>query len=172
MTVAFRPTDWRGHTSAALQPKPRAHRTPGALAHVLDPATRDSLALRVIDRELVKTADHLVEAGGLMIFMSPQEGKSQRVSRRFPEWLLAHDPSLRIAIVSYEQESAVRWGRQILRDIRSAPPGVLNVQLMADSSAAGRWDTSQGGGVYCVGVGGSLTGRPVDVLAPLTSTDH
>jgi predicted phage terminase large subunit-like protein len=164
MTLAFRATDFRRYTAEACQPHPRRWPTPGALARALDHTTRDSLALQVIDRELVKTADHHVDAGGLMIFMSPQEGKSQRVSRRFPLWLLAHDPSLRIAIVSYEQESAVRWGRQILRDIRAADPVVLDVQLMADSSAAGRWDTREGGGVYCVGVGGALTGRPVDVL--------
>jgi hypothetical protein len=67
---------------------------------------------------------------------------------------------------------AVRWGRQILRDIRAADPAVLDVQVMPDSSAAGRWDTPQGGGVYCVGVGGALTGRPVDVLGLRPRTDH
>ena len=60
---------------------------------------------------------------------------------------------------------AVRWGRQILRDIRGADKRDLDVQIMPDSSAAGRWDTTAGGGVYCAGVGGALTGRPVDVLA-------
>lgn len=170
----FAPTDWRRHASDLWQPRPRRHPTPGALARALDHTTRDSRALQVIDRELVRTAEHQVGAGGLMIFMSPQEGKSQRVSRRFPEWLLAHNPSLRIAIVSYEQESAVRWGRQILRDIRAADPAVLDVQVMPDSSAAGRWDTAQGGGVYCTGVGGALTGRPVDVLGlrPNPCPDH
>lgn len=166
MTVTFRPTDFRRYTSEACQPRPRRWPAPGALARALDPSTRDSLALQVIDRELVRTADHQVPAGGLMIFCPPQEGKSQRVSRRFPEWLLAHNPALRIAIVSYEHESAVRWGRQILRDLRAADPAVLDVQVMPDSSAAGRWDTVQGGGVYCTGVGGALTGRPVDVLGP------
>lgn len=71
---------------------------------------------------------------------------------------------MRIAIVSYEKEMAVRWGRQILRDLRHADRRLLDVTVMADSSAAGRWDTPEGGGLYCVGVGGALTGRPVDVL--------
>jgi hypothetical protein len=90
---------------------------------------------------------------------------SQRISRRFPEWLLSHNPALRVAIVSYEQEMAVRWGRQILRDIRH-DAGVLGITVMADSSAAGRWDTPEGGGIYCIGIGGALAGRPVDVLPP------
>jgi predicted phage terminase large subunit-like protein len=39
------------------------------------------------------------------------------------------------------------------------------LRLRADSRAAGRWQIDgRRGGVYCCGVGGSLTGRPVDVL--------
>lgn len=89
---------------------------------------------------------------------------SQRVSRRFPEWLLAHDPTLRIAIISYQDEIAIRWGRQILRDIRAANPAVMRIRVMPDSSAAGRWDTPEGGGLYCTGVGGALAGQPVQVM--------
>ena len=137
---------------------------PGDLARALDPDTADSLPLRVIDGELVKLADHQVDADALAIFMSPQEGKSQRVSRRFPEWLLAHDPSLRIAIVSYEGEIAVRWGRQIKRDIAHANPAIMDIRIMADSSAAGRWDTPEGGGLVCTGIGGAFAGRPADVI--------
>ena len=162
--VKLAETPWGREAIATYTPKTRTWATPGELARALDPGTRESLALRMINLQLVKLADHRVPADGLMIFCPPQEGKSTAVSRRFPEWLLQHNPSLRIAIVSYEQEMAVRWGRQILRDIRHAGPRLLDVSIMADSSAAGRWDTPQGGGVYCVGVGGALTGRPVDVL--------
>jgi predicted phage terminase large subunit-like protein len=147
-----------------FEPKPRRWPTPAVLAKALDSATGTSPALDLIDRELVRLAEHAVPADALAIFIPPGEGKSQRVSRRFPEWLLAHDPSLRIAVVSYEQEMATRWGRQILRDLKHADPKILNIRVMADSSAAGRWDTPEGGGVYCAGIGGALTGRPVDVL--------
>ena len=162
--VKLAETPWGREAIATYKPKTRRWATPGALARALDPATRDSPPLRIIDRELVKLADHQVPADALAVYCPPQEGKSSKISRRFPEWLLSHNPALRIAIVSYEQEMAVRWGRQILRDIRHAGPRLLDVTVMADSSAAGRWDTPQGGGVYCVGVGGALTGRPVDVL--------
>ena len=157
-------TDWREWAARHLEPSPRRWARPGDLARALDPKTGDSPALQIIDRELVRLADHLVPAEGLMIFMSPQEGKSQRASRRFPEWLLAHDPALRIAIVSYEQEMAVRWGRQILRDLRHADRRLLDISVVSDSSAAGRWDTPEGGGLVAVGLGGALTGRAVDVL--------
>lgn len=149
------------HLAASYQPKTRRWKTPGDLARALDPATRDSRPLQIIDRELVRLAENQVPADGLMVFLAPQEGKSERCSRRFPEWLLAHDPSLRNAIISYEAETAVRWGRQIKRDVVHADPRVMNIRVMADSSAAGRWDTPEGGGLYCTGVGGALTGRPV-----------
>jgi predicted phage terminase large subunit-like protein len=157
-------TDFREHTARRFEKRARRWARPGDLARALDPGTRDSAPLRLIDAELAALANHRVPADALAVFLSPQEGKSQRISRRFPEWLLAHDPSLRIAVVSYEAEMAVRWGRQIKRDIAHADRSVMDVKIMADSSAAGRWDTPEGGGLYCTGIGGALAGRPVDVL--------
>jgi predicted phage terminase large subunit-like protein len=134
--------------------------TPGEFARWMDPATGQTPALDVVDRELAAFRD--TDEAKLAIYMSPQEGKSERVVRRFVAWLLTLDPTLRIAIVSFEQEMATRWGRQIKRDIEDRPE--LGIRLRADSQAAGRWETDLGGGVYCVGIKGALTGRPVDVL--------
>lgn len=145
-----------------FEPKTRRHPSPGALARDLDPKTGTSAALDLIDAELVNLLDD-DEHDALMIFMPPQEGKSQRVSRRYPEWLLEDDPAVRVAIVSYELDIALRWGRDIKQDIKLSG-GKLPISIRQDSSAAGRWETPQGGGVYCVGIGGPLTGRPVDVL--------
>lgn len=164
MTSLTADADWREWAARHFEPRERRYARPADLARALEPATGDSRPLQIIDRELVRLAEHQVPADALAIACPPQEGKSQRVARRFPEWLLAHDPSLRIAIVSYEQEMAVRWGRQILRDLRQADRRVMDVSVVADSSAAGRWDTPEGGGCYCCGIGGALTGRPVDVL--------
>jgi predicted phage terminase large subunit-like protein len=87
---------------------------------------------------------------------------SQRVSRRWPEWMLSSDPTLRIGIVSYGDELATSWGRQIRRDALAHPD--LGIQLREDSRAAGRWETPQGGMVYCTGIAGGLAGVPLDVL--------
>jgi predicted phage terminase large subunit-like protein len=152
--------DWAEAAARLFEPVARRWPTPGAMAQHLDPITRQTPALELVDAELVKVADG--ESRRLMIFMPPQEGKSQRVSRRFPTWLLAHDPTLRIGIVSYEKELAVRWGRDIKLDLEMHPD--LGIQLRHDSQAAGRWQTVQGGGVYCVGIGGALTGQPIDIL--------
>jgi predicted phage terminase large subunit-like protein len=141
-------------------PPKRRWATPGQLAKFLDRATVQTPALDLIDRQLVELADGATDR--LQIYCPPQEGKSQRVSRRFPTWLLAHDKTLRIGIVSYNDDKALRWGRIIRRDVLANPQ--LGIRLRADSRAAGRWETEQGGGVICVGIGGGITGEPVDIL--------
>jgi len=98
-----------------------------------------------------------------MWFMPPQEGKSQRVSRWFPLWLLLQDPDLRIGIASYSDTIARRWGRAIRNDIQSNPH--LGLTIRRDTSAAHEWQLDgHEGGVVTVGIDGSLTGRPLDVL--------
>lgn len=134
--------------------------TPGAFAQAIDPTTRQTAALEVIDAELA--AVQRGETTKLALYAPPQEGKSERAVRRFVAWLLTLDPTLRIAVVSFEADTAVRWGRQVKRDIDDHPE--LGVRIRTDSQAAGRWETDAGGGVYCVGIRGALTGRAVDVL--------
>jgi predicted phage terminase large subunit-like protein len=136
--------------------------TPGALASELDPSTRQTPALDLIDQALVDVADGRCDR--LVISMSPQEGKSERTSRRFPLWLLTRNPELRIAIASYEMGVARRWGRAIRNDL--ATHGArLRLHVRGDTSAAHEWQLEDHrGGVYSVGIGGALTGRPVDVL--------
>src|SRR2546430_9654967 len=96
------PSRW-GYAARSSGPRPRLHATPGALARHLDPRTGQSPALELIDAELAALTDQ-DDHDGLMIFMPPQEGKSQRVSRRYPEWLLVHEPATRVAVISYEQD--------------------------------------------------------------------
>lgn len=150
-----------------FQPRPRRWATPGRLAAALDPTTVQTPALDVIDEHLVALADREIDR--LMVFMPPQEGKSVRVSHRFVEWLLTTDPDLRVAIVSYADEMARRWGSDIKLDAQAfnGDDGTvdLGLRLRADSRAAGRWQIDgRKGGVYCVGVAGALTGKPVDVM--------
>lgn len=158
-----------------FEPRRRRYATPGLLAKALDDKTGSSPPLEKIDEELIALIDPRSDHNALAVSMPPQEGKSQRCSRRFPEWLLDHDPTLRVAVVSYEQDTAVRWGRDIKMDVALAPCqsreadcrkpcGGLHISIRKDSGAAGRWQTPAGGGVYCVGVGGPLAGQPVDVL--------
>ena len=145
--------------------------TPGDLAKALDPRTVQTPALDLIDAALVEVAEGRCER--LIISMAPQEGKSERVSRRTPLWLLVRNSDLRIAIASYEHGVARRWGRAIRNDIAEHPE--LGLTVRYDTSAAHEWQLDgHRGGVYCVGVGGALTGRPVDCFVGSTRilTEH
>lgn len=131
------------------------------LAKAIAPRTVQTPALDVLDQALLDA-----RAGKhprLIFTMPPQEGKSQRVSRTFPLWLLLQDPELRIAVVSYADRLARRWGRAVKNDIIGNPH--LGLTIRRDTSAANEWQL-QGheGGMITVGLEGGLTGRPVDVL--------
>ena len=136
--------------------------TPGALAaHLYPRLTTQTPALDLLDSELVDISEGTIDR--LMWFMPPQEGKSQRVSRWFPLWMLLRNPDLRIAIASYELGVARRWGRAIRNEIKAHPE--LGLTVRTDTAAAHEWELEgHTGGVYCAGVGGPLTGRPVDLM--------
>lgn len=98
----------------------------------------------------------------LIVSLPPQEGKSQRGRAAIAWWLRRH-PDDRVVVASFEKETAQRWGRAVRNDAQALPE--LDLHLRADSQAAGRWDLEgSDGGVYCVGVGGAITGRPADLM--------
>ncbi len=134
---------------------------PGDLAVALDRRTVQTPALDLIDLALVDAYQQ--PDSRLIITMPPQEGKSVRVSRRFPLWVLMRDPSTRVAIASYEHGVARRWGRYIRDDIAAHPE--LGLRVRDDLSAQHEWQLAgHEGGLYAAGIGGALTGRPVDLL--------
>lgn len=127
----------------------------------LDPATIHTPALKLLDANLLDVAEGRCER--LIWSMPPQEGKSQRVSRCFALWMLVRNPELRLGIASYELGTARRWGRTIRTDIATYPE--LGLRVRSDTSAAHEWQLDgSAGGVYSVGIGGPLTGRPLDGL--------
>ena len=94
---------------------------------------------------------------------------SERASHWFPLWVLVDNPDLRIAIVSHDAELARGWGSAIKDNIEqfNGDEGTidLGLRLRDDSRAKGRWHVEgRRGGLYCVSIGGSLTGRAVDLL--------
>lgn len=137
--------------------------SPGQLAMDLDPkTTRQTPALDAIDKALVDVYEGRNDR--LVISMPPQEGKSQRASRRFPAWCLYRNPELRVALASYELRTARRWGKAVRDDI-TTHPARFSLTIDRLTSAANDWQISgHAGGMYSVGIGGPFTGRPVDLL--------
>lgn len=139
-----------------------AFKTPGELAAALDSTTKNPPHLQKIDEAIVSAVNGTGPRRMLFV-MPPQEGKSERGSHYTPLWLLKEvSPDLRIAIASYEDEAATRWGRFIRDDIQNFD---LGLRIREDVKAAGRWYIEgHKGSVFCTGIAGPLTGRPVDVL--------
>lgn len=99
----------------------------------------------------------------LAIFMPPGSAKSTYASILFPPWYFAQHPDHAIIAASHTQELAERWGRRV-RNLISEHHILLNMNLSADSMAAGRWETDGGGDYFAAGVGGSITGRRADLV--------
>lgn len=106
----------------------------------------------------------------LMLFVPPQHGKSEIVSRRFPAWCLGRQPAMKIAGASYSADLALQFSRAIQRTME----GDVFRHLYPASSIGGKgkrgivrnadfFETATGGFYKAVGVGGSLTGTPVDL---------
>lgn len=113
----------------------------------------------------------------LMVFMPPQHGKSEGSTRRLPAYLLGRNPDLRLAVVSYSATKAKKFNREIQRVIDTPeyhnifPETTLGQSSFADDSGRGYIRTTEEceivnhvGGFKTVGVGGALTGEPVDIL--------
>lgn len=105
------------------------------------------------------------EIARLMILMPPRHGKSELASRRFPAWALGQRPDLDIIAASYSSDLATDFGREVRNIVGSAEYGALfDARLAADSQAANRWHTQDGGMYVAAGVGTSITGRGANIL--------
>lgn len=139
---------------------------PVDIARLIDPKTIQTPALELIDDWLVE-ATEAVERGEprfVIISMPPQEGKSQRISRMFPIWCLKRNPDMRVAMIGYQDAISRRWGGQVRDDIQGHPE--LGLTIKQGSTAKNEWNlTGLGkGGMITTSIGGSLTGRHVDLM--------
>ena len=102
----------------------------------------------------------------VIINMPPRHTKSEFASYLLPAWLIGKNPSLKIIQTTHTAELAVRFGRKVrnLMEEERYRDIFPDVELRADSKAAGRWETGQGGEYYAAGVGGAITGRGADLL--------
>ena len=102
----------------------------------------------------------------IIVNMPPRHTKSEFASYLLPAWLIGKNPKLKIIQTTHTAELAVRFGRKVrnLMEMDRYREIFPDVDLRADSKAAGRWDTGQGGEYYAAGVGGAITGRGADLL--------
>jgi hypothetical protein len=112
----------------------------------------------------------------MMVFMPPQHGKSELTSRRLPAFMLGLNPNLRIALCAYNATFASKFNRQVQRIITDPsynevfPETRLNAKNVATDSKGSYLRNSEqfevvekNGSFISVGVGGGITGNPVDI---------
>lgn len=106
------------------------------------------------------------ECKRLVINMAPRHTKSEFASHMFPSYCLGKDPTRKIMQTSNTTELAVGFGRKVRNMITEPEFHKIfpDTGLSADSKAAQRWSTVQGGEYYATGVGGALAGRGADIL--------
>jgi predicted phage terminase large subunit-like protein len=102
----------------------------------------------------------------LIINMPPRHTKSEFASYLLPAWFLGRFPHKKVIQTSHTAELAVGFGRKVRNLVDSEVyNGIFpELNLQADSKAAGRWNTSRGGDYFAIGVGGAVTGKGADLL--------
>lgn len=107
----------------------------------------------------------------LMVFMPPQHGKSELVSRMLPAYILGKNPKAKVVLASYSASLASSFNRDCQRYIDSDEyRNVFPKTTLAGEGSKGSWQRNSevfevvehGGFLKTVGVGGSLTGTPAD----------
>jgi predicted phage terminase large subunit-like protein len=106
------------------------------------------------------------ECKRLIINMPPRHTKSEFASYLLPAWFLGKFPNKKVIQCSNTAELAVGFGRKVrnLVDSEVYKDIFPNLELRADSKAAGRWNTSRNGDYFAIGVGGTVTGKGADIL--------
>ncbi|MCP3472117.1 phage terminase large subunit [Bradyrhizobium sp. CCGUVB1N3] len=104
------------------------------------------------------------ECRRLIISQPPRSLKSLSVSVAFPAWVLGHDPSRRIIVVSYSSELAAELHRQFRMVIDSAWYRTLFPAMRPVKDTGSELVTTAGGSRYATTIGGTLTGRGADLI--------
>lgn len=101
-----------------------------------------------------------------MVFMPPQHGKSEIVSRRLPAFLLGRDPDAQIIQCSHIAD----WARELNKAAKAVVRSEEYERLFSETKLPGSgegessrqdfWQVrGRGGYMYSTGVGGTITGR-------------
>ena len=92
----------------------------------------------------------------LLVTLHPGSGKSMLL-QAFAAWYLGRNPRRKIIAASAGAELAERNSRAS-RAFFNEPDWPFDVELSRATTAQNRWETTAGGGLFAVGVGGTVTG--------------
>ena len=95
----------------------------------------------------------------LIIQMPPRHGKSETATVRYPLYRLNMDPELRVIVGAYNATLAGKFSRKARGLAEHA-----GIALSDERTAVEDWETTAGGGMRAVGVGGGVTGQGGDLI--------
>ena len=120
--------------------------------------------------ELIDALDQLergtLGVNNLLITMPPRHAKSTFGTILFPSYFIARNPQRYVMSCSYNSQLATDFGRQIRTVVedKAIPQAFPDFHLSTDSRAADVWRTEEGGAYFAVGIGGTTSGRPANLL--------
>jgi predicted phage terminase large subunit-like protein len=100
----------------------------------------------------------------LLINQPPRSLKSICVSVAYVAWMLGHDPTRRVIVVSYSNELAAELHRQFRMVIDALWYRSLFPAMLPAKDTGTELVTTAGGSRYATSVGGTLTGRGADLI--------
>ena len=118
--------------------------------------------IQAIDYHLMRV--HAGEISRLLICQPPRTLKSICVSVAYVAWVLGHDPTRRVIVVSYSNELAAELHRQFRMVVDSPWYQALFPGMRAARDTGTEFVTTAGGCRYATSVGGTLTGRGGDLI--------
>src|SRR5207244_2630163 len=104
------------------------------------------------------------ETARLLINQPPRSLKSICVSIAYVAWLLGHDPTRRVIVVSYSNDFAAELHRQFRMVIDAPWYRALFPAMRPARDSGTELVTTLGGSRYATSVGGTLTGRGADLI--------
>lgn len=96
--------------------------------------------------------------GIILVNIPPRHGKSEFISYHLPRWYLDIFPQNRVVLATHTATLSRYYGRRV-RNALLGDRDCSLAEVAEDSQAAEEWQTTAGGGMVSVGVGGSLTGK-------------
>ncbi len=107
----------------------------------------------------------------ILLQAPPQHGKSYIAAELFPAWLLGINPNLKVVVVSYDGDLALRRNISIQRLIESSPYKELfpdtrlkaTRSMLEERNALGFTIVARLGSLRAVSIGMSLTGHSMDI---------
>ena len=114
-----------------------------------------------LNKQLMRLATREIKR--LIVSMPPRHGKSELISKYLPAWITG---ALRQKVIftAYSSEFAREWGVYARDLIKDYGEEVFQTKIRDSFDHADHWETTNGGVMYTVGAGGSITGRGCDWL--------